>query len=253
MSNKILIVDDEPFNVDILAEELTDKGYVIETSNDGAVALKKVETSRPDLILLDYMMPDMSGLDVLKELRRKGNDVPVVMITAHGTIDRAVHAMKEGAYDFITRPFEPDHIVLVVEKALERERLKRGVEMLSEEVGQRYRLVIGESATMNHTADLARKAASSKATVLLLGESGTGKEIFARAIHNWSEREGKPFVTINCVGLSKELLESELFGHEKGAFTGAHQLKKGKMELAMAERSSWTKWAISPKRFKPSS
>ncbi len=232
MSNKILIVDDEPFNVDILAEELTDKGYVIETSNDGAVALKKVETSRPDLILLDYMMPDMSGLDVLKELRRKGNDIPVVMITAHGTIDRAVHAMKEGAYDFITRPFEPDHIVLVVEKALERERLKRGVEMLSEEVAQRYRLVIGESAKMNHTADLARKAASSKATVLLLGESGTGKEIFARAIHNWSEREGKPFVTINCVGLLKELLESELFGHEQGAFTGAHQLKKGKMELA---------------------
>ncbi len=232
MSDKILIVDDEPFNMNILGQELTDRGFAIETASNGLRALKKVETSRPDLILLDYMMPDLSGLDVLKELRKGGIDTPVIMITAHGTIDRAVEAMKEGAYDFITRPFEPDHIALLVQKALERERLKRGVEILSEEVGQRYRLVIGESLKMNHAVELARKAASASSTVLLLGESGTGKEIFARAVHNWSERKGKPFVTINCVGLSKELLESELFGHEQGAFTGAHQLKRGKMELA---------------------
>jgi len=227
-----LIVDDEPFNMNILGQELTDRGFAIETASNGRRALKKVETSRPDLILLDYMMPDLSGLDVLKELRKRGIDTPVIMITAHGTINRAVEAMKEGAYDFITRPFEPDHITLVVQKALEQERLKRGVEILSEEVGQRYRLIVGESLKMNHAVELARKAASASSTVLLLGESGTGKEIFARAIHNWSERKGKPFVTINCVGLSKELLESELFGHEQGAFTGAHQLKRGKMELA---------------------
>jgi len=153
-------------------------------------------------------------------------------MTAYGSIDRAVEAIKEGAYDFVTRPFEPDHINLVVQKALERERLKRGVEILSEEVGQRYRLIVGDSPKMNHAVDLAKKAASSAATVLLLGGSGTGKEIFARAIHNWSDRKSEPFMTINCVGLSKELLESELFGHERGAFTGAHQLKRGKMELA---------------------
>ncbi len=232
MSNRILIADDEPSNAKILGEELTDRGYTVETANNGSGTLKKVDSAPPDLIILDYMMPDLSGLDVLKELRKRGNDTPVIMITAYGSIERAVEAMKEGAYDFITRPFEPDHMALVVQKALERERLKREVEILSEEIGQRYRLIVGESPKMKHTVDLAKKAASSNATVLLLGESGTGKEIFARAIHNWSDRKDAPFVTINCVGLSKELLESELFGHEQGAFTGAHHLKKGKMELA---------------------
>ena len=227
-----MIVDDEPFSMNILGQELSDRGYAIETARDGQGALRKVESSRPDLILLDYMMPGMTGLDVLKELRKRGNHIPVVIMTAYGSIDRAVEAIKEGAYDFVTRPFEPDHINLVVQKALERERLKRGVEILSEEVGQRYRLIVGESPKMNHAVDLAKKAASSAATVLLLGGSGTGKEIFARAIHNWSDRKSEPFMTINCVGLSKELLESELFGHERGAFTGAHQLKRGKMELA---------------------
>jgi len=232
MSNRILIADDEPSNAKILGEELTDRGYAVEAASDGTATLKKVEASRPDLIILDYMMPDLSGLDVLKELRKRGYDTPVIMITAYGSIDRAVEAMKEGAYDFITRPFEPDHMAFVVQKALERERLKREVELLSEEVGQRYRLVVGESPKMKQSVDLAKKAAGSNATVLLLGESGTGKEIFARAIHNWSDRKTAPFVTINCVGLSKELLESELFGHEQGAFTGAYHLKKGKMELA---------------------
>jgi len=232
MSDKILIVDDKPSNVKILGQELADRGYAIETATGGLEALKKVESTRPDIIILDFMMPHMSGLEVLKELRKGENDTPVVMITAYGTIDRAVEAIKEGAYDFITRPFEPDHIALVVQKALERQRLKRGVEFLSEEVEQRYHLIVGKSPKMNHVADLAKKAAGSNATVLLLGESGTGKEIFARNIHNWSERKERPFVAINSMGLSKELLESELFGHERGAFTGAHQLKKGKMELA---------------------
>jgi len=232
MGNKILVVDDEPTNIDIVVQELTDKGYAIETATDGRAGLRKAEASRPDLILLDYMMPTMNGLEVLKELRKRGNHTPVVMITAYGSVERAVEAIKEGAYDFITRPFELDHVLFVVKKALEQERLQREVEILSEEVGQHYRLIIGESSQMNDCADLAKKAAGSKSTVLLLGESGTGKEIFARAIHNWSERKDEPYVTINCVGLSKELLESELFGHEPGAFTGAHQLKRGKMELA---------------------
>jgi len=136
------------------------------------------------------------------------------------------------SYDFITKPIDSKHLEIVVRKALEREGLKRGLGVLSDEVGQRYRLIVGESPKMNEAVDLAKKAASSRATVLLLGESGTGKEIFAHAIYNWSGRKSEPFVTINCVGLSKELLESELFGHEQGAFTGAHHLKRGKMELA---------------------
>jgi len=131
----------------------------------------------------------------------------------------------------LSRPLEPDHLTLVARQALEQAKLKRGVEILSEEVEERHRLIVGESAEMKEAVDLAKKAAASSATVLLLGESGTGKEIFARNIHNWSERKDKPFVTINCVGLSKELLESELFGHEQGSFTGAHQRKRGKLEL----------------------
>jgi DNA-binding NtrC family response regulator len=140
--------------------------------------------------------------------------------------------MKEGAYDFITKPIDAKYFDIVVRKVLEREGLKRGLELLTEETDNRYRLIVGQSKKMAEAVETARRAAASNATVLLLGESGTGKEIFARAIHNWSERKTQPFVAINCVGLSKELLESELFGHEKGAFTGADQLKKGKMELA---------------------
>jgi DNA-binding NtrC family response regulator len=165
-------------------------------------------------------------------LRREGIDLPAIVITAHGSIEAAVEAMKEGAYDFITKPIDAKHFDIVVRKALEREGFKRELELFSEEADRRYQLIIGHSEKMKDAADTARKAAASKATVLLLGESGTGKEVFARAIHNWSERKNQPFVAINCVGLSRELLESELFGHEKGAFTGADHLKKGKVEMA---------------------
>jgi DNA-binding NtrC family response regulator len=232
MPNRILIVDDEPFNLDLLEQELAERGYRVERARDGEEALDKLRVSQPDLIFLDYMMPGMNGLEVLKEIRGRKIDVPVVMITAHGTIERAVEAMKEGAYDFVTKPFDPDHIALIVRKALERQKLKAEVEILSEQVGSRYQLVGGHSPNMRQAVDAARTAANSKSTILLLGESGTGKEIFARSIHGWSDRAGEPFVAINCVGLSRDLLESELFGHERGAFTGAHQLKKGKMEVA---------------------
>ncbi|MGH7794997.1 MAG: sigma-54-dependent transcriptional regulator [Candidatus Binatia bacterium] len=232
MSEKILIVDDEPSNRNILGQELTHKGYSVMAASHGREALRKIESGRPDLIILDYMMPDLGGMDVLRELRKREDDTPVIMITAYGTVERAVEAMQEGAYDFITRPFKPEHITLVVRKALERQKLKRGVEILSEEIGERYQLIAGESARMKQAVDLARKTAASNATVLLLGESGTGKEIFARSIHNWSERSDRPFIAINSVGLSKELLESELFGYEPGAFTGAQRRKRGKVELA---------------------
>jgi DNA-binding NtrC family response regulator len=191
-----------------------------------------LEETSPQMVFLDIELPDMNGLEALKAIRKRQNDVAVVIITAYGTIERAVQAMKDGAYDFVAKPLKPGYVALVVERAMERERLKREVEILAGEADERYHLVVAKSSKMNLAVDSAKMAATAKSTVLLLGESGTGKELFARAIHNWSERKLRPFIAVNCVGLSKELFESELFGHEKGAFTGAHQLKKGKMELA---------------------
>lgn len=232
MKENILVVDDDPSSRNILAQELTHKGFTVETAEDGKEALAKIQTAPPDLVILDYMMPDMCGLEVLQDLRQRGNDTPVILITAYASVERAVEVMKAGAYDFITRPFDADYIELVARKAIERETLKREVEVLSEEMSDRYHLIVGESEKMKLAVQIARKAASSNATVILLGESGTGKELFARYIHNHSDRAKGPFIAINSVGLSKELLESELFGHEQGAFTGAHKMKKGKIELA---------------------
>jgi len=232
LSGIILVADDDPDIREILRDTLNSLGARTITAANGQECLDRAEADAPDLILLDIEMPIKNGLEVLKELRQRGSEMTVIMITAYGTIERAVQAMKEGAYDFITKPFELDHVAVVVEKALERVKLKRGLEQLSQDAGERYRLVGGESPKMRQAIETAKKAAASRSTVLLLGESGTGKEVFARAIHNWSDRKNESFIAINCVGLSKDLLESELFGHEKGAFTGASQLKKGKMELA---------------------
>src|SRR5207247_6643176 len=232
MSRRILIVDDEPLNLDLLSQELADLGHVTENAASGADALKKMRGFDPELIFLDYQMPGMNGIEVLREIRRQDNNLPVIIITAYGTIERAVEAIKTGADDFITKPFDPEHLAVVVKKALERAELKSEVEFLARELGGRYRLIAGESNLMAQAVEEAKKAANSKSTVLLLGESGTGTEIFARSIHEWNDRKSRPFVPINCVGLSKELLESELFGHEKGAFTGAQHLKRGKLEIA---------------------
>ena len=231
-AGNILVVDDDADIREVLGDRLESLGYRVFAAETAKVGLELLERQNPQLVLLDIEMPDMNGIDMLREIRRREHDVTVVMITAYGTIERAVEAMKEGAYDFIPKPFEPDHVALIVAKALERETLKRGIEILTEQVDDRHRMIVGQSVPINRAVETANKAAASRSTILLLGESGTGKEIFARAIHNWSDRKDKPFVAINCVGLSKELLESELFGHEKGAFTGALQLKKGKMELA---------------------
>jgi DNA-binding NtrC family response regulator len=231
-NDTILVVDDDPDIREVLKDRLESLGYNVFAGASGVEALELLEKQNPQIVLMDIEMPEMSGLEALKEIRKRQIDITVVMITAHGTIERAVEAIRQGAYDFIPKPFEPDHIALIVQRALERERLKRGVEVLSDQVGERYRLIQGKSAKMAEAIDLAKKSATSRSTVLLLGESGTGKEIFARSIHEWSERSAEPFIAINCVGLSKELLESELFGHEKGAFTGAHQLKKGRIELS---------------------
>jgi DNA-binding NtrC family response regulator len=232
LGETILVVDDDPYIQEALGDRLESLGYRVARASDGKQALELIDHQDPQMVFLDIEMPGMKGLDVLREIRAQEKDFPVVMITAYGSVDLAVEAMKEGAYDFIPKPFKANHIALVVEKAMERQRLRREKEVLSEEVDKRYRLVAGNSAKLNAAISGAKKAAGSKSTILLLGESGTGKELFARAIHNWSERKDRPFIAINCVGLSKELLESELFGYEKGAFTGATQLKRGKIEIA---------------------
>ena len=229
---KVLIVDDDAASRRLLEVRLRSLECSTAQVSDGEAALNSISRKPPDLMLLDLNMPRMGGMELLNKLKQSGADFPVIVITAHGSVDLAVEAIKAGAYDFLPKPFDPNHLEIVVRKALERQGLKNDIEVLTEETGKRHDMTVGQSAAMADAVATARKAAASKATVLLLGESGTGKEVMARAIHQWGERKSRPFVAINCVGLSKELLESELFGHERGAFTGAQQLKKGKMELA---------------------
>src|SRR5499433_222898 len=228
----VVIIDDDPDVQEVLKDRLESLGYRAVPALTVKQGLAFLDEESPEMVFLDIELPDMNGLEALKAIRKRRNGVAVVIITAYGTIERAVQAMKDGAYDFISKPLKPGFLALIVERAMDRERLKREVEILSGEAGERYHLVVTKSSKMNLAVDSAKMAATARSTVLLLGESGTGKELFARAIHNWSERKLRPFIAVNCVGLSKELFESELFGHEKGAFTGAHQHKKGKMELA---------------------
>jgi DNA-binding NtrC family response regulator len=238
MKAKILVVDDDPDIVLVLTDRLQTAGYNTVTARNGHDALEMIEREGPSLMLLDLEMPRLSGLEVLKRLALKRQngleswDLPVIVMTAHGTIPRAVSAMKTGAYDFVTKPFDMDHLSIVIGKALERESLKRQVACLRLEVQSHYAAIIGRSPEIKAVMQLAQRAAWSDASVLLLGESGTGKELFARWIHSWSPRSTMPFVVINCVALADTLLENELFGHERGAFTGADRLKKGKIELA---------------------
>jgi len=231
---RILVVDDDADIVTVLRDRLEALGYDTVCTGDGLRALELVEQEMPHLMLLDLEMPRLSGLDVLKRLaqgRPPGHEMPVIVMTAHGTITAAVQAMKQGAYDFLTKPFDVDHLAIVITKALERTSLARQVECLRTDLGARYASIVGESPAMQSVILTAKRAANSDAGVLLLGESGTGKELFARSMHQWSPRRNMPFVVINCVALTETLLENELFGHEKGAFTGADRLQKGKLEL----------------------
>ena len=231
-ATRVLVVDDDPDLCEALSDRLRGLGFQVATAGSGAEALRLVREDPPAIVLLDLVLPGMDGMAVLDAIRREEPDVVVIVITAHGTIARAVEAMKKGAYEFVTKPFEPRHLEIVLGKALERQALRDANALLTSEVGDRYAAIVGESSGMEAVLDVARRAAPSTATVLLLGESGTGKEVLARAIHRWSLRAHRPFVVVNCVALSEELLESELFGHEKGAFTGAHQQKRGKLEVA---------------------
>src|SRR5437016_532653 len=232
MGTPVLVVDGEPDIASILADRLQTMGLDVQVAYDGEEALVSIQQNPPGLVFLDIQLPKLNGIEVLKRVRKEWQDLPVIIMTAYGTIAGAVEAMKEGATDFVTKPFDLDHVKIVIDRALEQRGLKQQVAALREEVESRYDPLIASSPKMAEVVEIAQKVAQSDTTVLLLGESGTGKDLLARSIHSWSNRGEKLFAPVNCVALSEELLESELFGHEKGAFTGASVQKRGKMEVA---------------------
>ncbi|RPI10906.1 MAG: sigma-54-dependent Fis family transcriptional regulator [Zetaproteobacteria bacterium] len=230
--HRILVVDDDPDIRDLLCDRLRMMQLEPTGVGDGREALAILRNEAPPLTLLDLQLPVVSGLEVLKAIRTESIETTVIVITAWGTPDRAVEAMRAGAYDFLPKPLDPKHLEVVIAKALERESLRDENRRLQGALETADRPMIGDSPAMRELIGVAQQAAASNATILLRGESGTGKEVIARAIHGWSARRDEPLVVVNCVALSEELLESDLFGHEKGAFTGAHQRKRGKVELA---------------------
>ena len=234
-SKKILIADDEPNIRRVLDAVFAKDGYTVFTAENGKKALDIVSTeANLDVVLCDLIMPDLNGVEVLKAAREINPRLSVVMITAHGTIKTAVDAMKLGAFDYITKPFDMDEIKLIVKNALERSRLLGENIQLKQELKSRYKFdeIIGTSGKMQEVFNVVERVAGSNATVLIRGESGTGKELIAKAIHYNSRRSAKPFIAVSCAALPETLLESELFGHEKGAFTGAVGQKAGRFELA---------------------
>jgi two-component system NtrC family response regulator len=230
----LLIVDDEKNYLVVLEALLSPEGYEIMTSDKAQEALRLLQEADVDLVLTDMKMPGMSGMELLEEAKKIKPEVPVIMMTAYGTIEMAVEAMKKHAYDYITKPFQNEELKLTIRKALENYRLVKENRRLSEALSERhgYRNIVGKSKSMLKVYDLIDKVAQSKASVLITGPSGTGKELIAKAIHYESLRKDRPFISVNCGALAETLLESELFGHEKGAFTGAIAMKKGRFELA---------------------
>lgn len=229
---RVLVVDDDPDIRELLSDRLQLMQFEPICAGDGQEALAVLRQEAPPLTILDLQLPRLSGLEVLRTIRTEGLETTVIVITAWGTPERAVEAMRAGAYDFIPKPLDPKHLEVVIGKALERESLREENWRLHSELEAAERPMIGHSPAMRDLTRIAQQAAASNATILLRGESGTGKEILARAVHGWSARRDGPLVVVSCVALSEELLESDLFGHEKGAFTGAHQRKRGKVELA---------------------
>ena len=231
----ILIVDDEPNIRRVLGAVFAKAGYEVFTAENGRKALDVISAELSiDVMLCDLIMPDLNGVEVLRSAKEMNPRLSVVMITAHGTIRTAVDAMKLGAFDYITKPFDMDEIKLIVKNALERSRLLAENIQLKQELQSRYRFdgIVGDSRKMQEVFKIVERVASSNATVLVRGESGTGKELIARAVHYNSPRRDKPFIAVSCAALPETLLESELFGYEKGAFTGAVGQKAGRFELA---------------------
>jgi DNA-binding NtrC family response regulator len=230
----ILLVEDKESLRHVIRLTLENAGYTVTESADARAAINEISTTRYRLVLTDLRMPNGSGMDVLRAARTSDPDVPVILMTAFGSIDEAVQAMKDGAHDFLQKPVDSNHLLLLVERALEEARLRNENILLREEWARRYGFprIIGESEVMKRAVGETQRVAQTEATVLLLGESGTGKELFARAVHHLSGRRDKPFVAINCAAIPETLIENELFGHERGAFTGASDRRQGKFELA---------------------
>ncbi|RME65141.1 MAG: sigma-54-dependent Fis family transcriptional regulator, partial [Nitrospirae bacterium] len=234
-SAKILVVDDEKLLRWSLEQNLTKAGYEVLSADKGRLAVDLFKQERPDVVLLDIHLPDISGLKVIEEIKAVDQNAVVIMITAYGDIETAVKSMKAGAYDFVEKPFNMEKLNILIDKALETVSLKREVSELRSELKSKYGFdsIIGQSAQMQQVFEMIKKVAASDAsTVFISGESGTGKDLVARVIHYESRRADRPFLEINCTAIPETLIESELFGYEKGAFTDAKTLKKGLFELA---------------------
>lgn len=227
---KILVVDDERAIRNSLKEILTDEGYTVETAEDGATAIETAEKERYDVIFCDIKMPNMEGTEVLERLRKDGVDSAVIMISGHGDIDTAVECIKKGAFDFIQKPLDLNRILITIKNATERTQIITENTNLKKKVfGQQ---MIGESAPIKHLKEMIEKVAPTDARVLITGPNGSGKELVARSLHQQSNRSAMPYIEVNCAAIPSELIESELFGHEKGAFTSAIKQHKGKFEQA---------------------
>ncbi len=231
---RILIIDDEESFRHMLSVILKKEKFDVDTASDGEEGLQKVMANSYDQVLCDIRMPRMDGLDFLKEVQKANLDTTLIMMSAYGTIDTAIEAMKLGAYDYISKPFKPDEIVLTLKKADERERLRKENELLRRTVKGEYSFenIVSENEKMQKIIEVVKKVAPYKSTILIMGESGTGKELVARALHYHSDRSQNPFVAVNCGAIPENLIESELFGHAKGAFTDAIRTKKGLFEEA---------------------
>ncbi|MBF0343499.1 MAG: sigma-54-dependent Fis family transcriptional regulator [Nitrospirae bacterium] len=229
--NTILIVDDEQSIRETLGEIFEDEGFSVVVASSGEEAVEFVNKHTPDVIFLDLWLPGMDGIDTLEEIKKINQYIPVIIISGHGKIDQAVKSTKMGAYDFLEKPLSLERVLLTVKRAIERKELQLQNESLRKETIKRY-MMIGESEGMAELINQVEIAGKSNARVLIMGESGSGKELVARNLHLQSDRANKPFVEVNCVAIPTELIESELFGHEKGSFTGAFEKKKGKFELS---------------------
>jgi DNA-binding NtrC family response regulator len=228
----ILLIEDNERMAEVLARHMEMEGHAVVLVADGEKGIEEFRRQKVDLVLTDLKLPGKSGLEVLQAVKDENPMIPVVVMTAHGTIESAVKAVKEGAFDFLQKPVDPDHLLIIIGKALEARQLVTENLILKEELSQtKYAKMVGQSRALLEAQEKAKKVAFGTTTVLLLGESGTGKELFARMIHDLSPRKNGPFVAINCAAIPRELLESELFGHERGSFTGATGRKIGKFEL----------------------
>jgi two-component system, NtrC family, response regulator AtoC len=234
MGKRVLIVDDEKNMRWVLGQALAGEGFDVAEAVDGTSALESVAEQEPDVMVLDHRMPEPDGMEVLRKVRAKGMSFPIIMLTAHGNVATAVEAMKAGASEYLTKPFDLEELKLAIDKALEYSGLAAEVERLRSELDAEYDVegIVASDPGMLAVLETVRKVAPTMATVMIYGESGTGKELIARAVHNLSERATKPFVSVSAGALPETLLESELFGYEKGAFTGAMTAKPGRFEMA---------------------